>query len=113
MATYKGQSALRNANNCQGQLQTPQSVSVPATTVSLTRSSQAKFCPRQSVAFPAETSEIMKGILNPYLAKPRQNSKANLKKNELYIDGHIQSDTKKRELLKNPTKIEEIQEKKY
>jgi hypothetical protein len=25
---------------------------------------------------------------------------------------HIQSDTKKRELLKNPTKIEEIQEKK-
>ena len=26
--------------------------------------------------------------------------------------GHIQGDTKKRELLKNPTKIEEIQEKK-
>ena len=25
---------------------------------------------------------------------------------------HVQSDTKKRELLKNPTKIEEIQEKK-
>ena len=26
---------------------------------------------------------------------------------------YIQSDTKKRELLKNPTKIEEIQEKKF
>jgi len=26
---------------------------------------------------------------------------------------HIQSDTKKRELLKNPTKIEEIHEKKF
>ena len=26
---------------------------------------------------------------------------------------HTQSDTKKRELLKNPTKIEEIQEKKF
>ena len=29
-----------------------------------------------------------------------------------HADGLIQSDTKKRELLKNPTKIEEIQEKK-
>jgi len=28
------------------------------------------------------------------------------------MTGNIQSDTKKRELLKNPTKIEEIQEKK-
>jgi len=27
--------------------------------------------------------------------------------------GNIQGDTKKRELLKNPTKIEEIQEKKF
>ena len=30
----------------------------------------------------------------------------------IYIYTHIQSDTKKRELLKNPTKMEEIQEKK-
>jgi hypothetical protein len=39
--------------------------------VSPTRSSQAKFCPQQSVVLPAETSEIMKGLLNLYLAKPR------------------------------------------
>jgi len=31
----------------------------------------------------------------------------------LYAAFMIQSDTKKRELLKNPTKIEEIQEKKF
>ena len=31
----------------------------------------------------------------------------------LYTQQQVQSDTKKRELLKNPTKIEEIQEKKF
>ena len=30
-----------------------------------------------------------------------------------FIWHHVQGDTKKRELLKNPTKIEEIQEKVY
>jgi len=36
-----------------------------------------------------------------------------MKANEMYCFSHIQNDTKKRELLKNPTKIEEIQEKKF
>jgi hypothetical protein len=40
MATNKGQSAVPSANNCQGQLQTAQSVSGPATTRSPIRSSQ-------------------------------------------------------------------------
>ena len=30
-----------------------------------------------------------------------------------HVSGYVQSDTKKRELLKNPIKIEEIQEKKF
>jgi len=65
MATNKGQSAVPSANNCQGELQTPQSVTVPATA----------WSPIRSVVFPAETSEIIKGLLNLYLAKLRQNSK--------------------------------------
>jgi len=31
----------------------------------------------------------------------------------VYLRFQVQGDTKKRELLKNPTKIEEIQEKKF
>jgi hypothetical protein len=89
MAIKKGQSAVHSVNNCQGQLQTPQSASVPATARSPTRSSRAKFCPRQVFVFPAEMSEIKKGLLNLYLTKPRQNSKATLKTNELCIDRDI------------------------
>ena len=71
MATNKEQSAVPSANNCQGELQTPQSVTVPATAGSPIRSLRATFCPRQRVVFPAETSEIMKCLLNLYLAKLR------------------------------------------
>ena len=38
MATNNEQPAFPSANNCQGELQTPQSISVPATAGSLIRS---------------------------------------------------------------------------
>ena len=41
------------------------------------------------------------------------NAENSPRKHALWLMSFIQSDTKKRELLKNPTKIEEIQEKKF
>jgi hypothetical protein len=70
MAVNLGQTAVPSASNCQGQLQTPQSVSVPATAGSPISSSQQNFA-RNRVLCSSLKQKLIKGLLSLYLAKPR------------------------------------------